>query len=173
MPPPPPLKGLGVESILCSPYSRALDTIKPFVDATSVQMEVHPCLAEGQLVLDSSLKHEDPTYIRGCSGYDHPEMDESAGAFLYRANHSTELILSKKESKVLVVTHGHMIRELLNNLLKLKEKTRFPHANCGLSCVEVGDVLAVKFINQVICSNKALQRQAAECGVMRCYDHHF
>lgn len=42
---------LEIEAILCSPYIRALDTVEPFAQAASIPVAVHPCLAEGELVL--------------------------------------------------------------------------------------------------------------------------
>lgn len=150
------LIGLEVDVILCSPYSRALDTIKPFAEAASLPVMVHSCLSEGQLVLDSSVVHEEPVYIKHISGHYHPEANERAGAFLRRVKQAEGIIFSQPRSRVLVVTHGHMIRELLNNILVLPTKTRFPHDNCGLSHISVGQVNTVKFINRAMCSNRVV-----------------
>lgn len=143
---------LEVAAILCSPYSRALDTVKPFAQAASLPVEVHPCLAEGQLILENSVSYEEPVYMPHASGYLFPAINEQAGAFLRRVAQAQELIYSQSSSKVLVVTHGHMIRELLNSLLALPEKTRFPHVNCGLSHITSGDVTTVGFLNRAMCS---------------------
>lgn len=153
------LMELEIETVLCSPYSRALDTIEPFTRAASIPVVVHPCLAEGQLVLDSLVSHEEPVYVSHSSGHLHPAENEQAGAFLRRALLAQEVISSQSASKVLVVTHGHMIRELLNIFLALPAKTRFPHDNCGLSLVSVGEVNTVAFINRAMCSNKAVHRR--------------
>ncbi|SES20458.1 Histidine phosphatase superfamily (branch 1) [Vreelandella subterranea] len=153
------LMKLNIEAILCSPYSRALDTVKPFAQAASLSVAVHPCLAEGQLVLDSSVSHEEPVYMPHTSGHLHPAEDEQAGAFLRRALQAKELILSQSVSKILVVTHGHMIRELLNIVMDLPEKTRFPHDNCGLSLVSCGEVNTVGFLNRAMCCNQAVFRR--------------
>lgn len=156
------LMELEIEAILCSPYSRALDTVEPFAQAASLPVVVHPCLAEGQLILDNSVSHEEPVYMPHVSGYLHPAINEQAGAFLRRVTQAQEVIFSQTSSKVLVVTHGHMIRELLNSLLALPDKTRFPHDNCGLSHVSVGEVNTVGFLNRAMSSNKQLQPTA--CG---------
>lgn len=146
------LMGLEIEAILCSPYTRALHTIGPFAQAASLPVAVHPVLAEGQLVLDSSIYHEEPAYIPHSSGYLHPDVNESAGAFLRRVEQAQEVIFSQSVSRVLVVTHGHMIRELLNSILDLPAKTRFPHDNCGLSHISIAQLATVGFLNRAICS---------------------
>ena len=153
------LMQLEIEAILCSPYSRALDTIEPFAQTTGLPVVVHPCLAEGQLILEGSVSHEEPVYMPHASGYLHPVKNEQAGAFLRRVTQAQEVIFSQSASKVLVVTHGHMIRELLNSLLALPAKTRFPHDNCGLSLVSVGEVNTVGFLNRAMCSNQAVHRR--------------
>ncbi|UZH11188.1 MULTISPECIES: histidine phosphatase family protein [unclassified Halomonas] len=148
-----------IETILCSPYSRALDTVAPFAQAASLAVEVHPCLAEGQLILDNLVSHEEPIYMPHSSGYLHPAGTEQAGAFLGRVMQAQEIIFSQAASKILVVTHGHMIRELLNSLLALPIKTRFPHDNCGLSLISVGKVNTVGFLNRAMCSNQTVHRR--------------
>lgn len=153
------LMELEIEAILCSPYSRALDTVGPFAQAASLPVVVHPCLAEGQLILDNSVSHEEPVYTPHASGYLHPQTNEQAGAFLRRVLQAQEVIFSQSASKILVVTHGHMIRELLNSLLALPAKTRFPHDNCGLSLVSIGEVNTVGFLNRAMCSNQAVHRR--------------
>ncbi|MCO7247738.1 histidine phosphatase family protein [Halomonas sp. Mc5H-6] len=153
------LMNLDLEAILCSPYSRVLDTVVPLAQTASIPVAVHPCLAEGQLVLDSSVSHEEPVYMPHTSGQLYPAEDEQAGAFLRRALQAKELILSQSASKILVVTHGHMIRELLNIIMDLPEKTRFPHDNCGLSLVSFGEVNTIGFLNRAMCSNKTVHRR--------------
>ncbi|MGM0823928.1 MAG: histidine phosphatase family protein [Pseudomonadota bacterium] len=153
------LMGLGIKAILCSPYSRVRNTIEPFAQAASLPVVVHPCLAEGQLILDNSAFQEEPVYTPHASGYLHPVKNEQAGAFLRRVMQAQEVIFSQSASKILVVTHGHMIRELLNGFLALPSKTRFPNDNCGLSHVSVGEVNTVGFINRAMCSNKAVHRR--------------
>lgn len=147
------LMELEIESILCSPYSRARSTVEPFAQAASLPVVVHPCLAEGQLILDNSVPQEEPIYVPDASGYLHPAGTEQAGAFLRRVMQAQEIICSQPASRILVVTHGHMIRELLNSLLALPEKTRFPHENCGLSLISVGKVNTVSFLNRAMCSS--------------------
>lgn len=144
------LMNLEIEHILCSPYPRALETIRPFANAAKLKIAVHSCLAEGQLLLDKPPGREEPAYFRHESGHDYPYENEAAGAFLSRVNHAHELVISQPFARVLVVTHGHMLRELLNSILVLPNKTRFPHDNCGLTHVSMGDVNMIKCINRPI-----------------------
>lgn len=147
------LMELHIEAILTSPYPRALETIQPFAQAAKLEVEVHPCLAEGQLVLDEAPVQEKPKYFRHTSGYDYPSENEAAGVFLNRVVDAHKLIVSQPFARVLVVTHGHMLRELLNNMLSLPNKTRFPHENCGLTHVSVGEVNMVNYVNRLMCSH--------------------
>lgn len=150
------LMDLEIESILSSPYPRALETIRPFAEVAKVKIEVHPCLVEGQLLLDKYSGREEPRYFRHVSGHDYPHENETAGAFVSRVSQAHKLIISQSFSRILVVTHGHMLRELLNSMLDLPSKTRFPHDNCGLTHISIGDVNMVKYINRAMCFNQAL-----------------
>lgn len=144
---------LEIECILCSPYPRVLQTIQPFAEVAKIEIEVHPCLAEGQLLLTETLAREEPKYFRHVSGHDYPHENESPGAFMERVVQAKKLIDTQPHSRLLVVTHGHMLRELLNSMLALPHKTRFPHDNCGLSHVSVGAVNMVSYINRPISSS--------------------
>ncbi len=61
---------LEVECILCSPYPRALQTIQPFAEVAKIEVEVQPCLAEGQLLLTETPTPEEPKYFRHVLGHD-------------------------------------------------------------------------------------------------------
>lgn len=93
------LMELEIEAVLCSPYSRALETVEPFAKSASLPVLVHPCLAEGQLVLNSSVSYEEPAYMQHASGYLYPTKDESAGAFLKRVMQAKEVIFSQSVSR--------------------------------------------------------------------------
>lgn len=126
----PELDRLEVECILSSPYPRALKTIAPFSRASGLQVHTHGCFAEGQLVLDSNLKIQEPKYEPN-NGY--PIQDEAKGQFLGRAIEASQMLRNQRNSNILVVSHGHMIRELINIFIQSSIKVRFPHDNCGLT----------------------------------------
>ena len=146
------LKALNIDTILCSPYERARYTVQPFAEAVSIPTVIHPCLAEGQLALDGEVALTKASYSMSPDGFCYPSDNEGVGSFLSRAKEAEELILSEASKRVLVVTHGHMIRELINRFLKLSAKTRFPHHNCGLSHLSIGEVTTVRFINRALCT---------------------
>lgn len=137
-----------VDRIICSPYTRAIDTVLPFANKHNKDIEVESCLAEGQLILNESIGLEEPNYIKSTAGHMHPHEHETKGQFLSRVQSATSIIMSNKSSTILVVSHGHMIRELINNMLSLSTKIRFPHDNCGISCILVGQDTIVNFINR-------------------------
>lgn len=117
-----------IEKILCSPYSRAIDTIAPFSTTSQLHPEIHPCLAEGQLVLDNACETGNPEYSLGGT---YPVKDETPSQFLGRAKAAGVLIRSQNCQNVLVVTHGHLIRELMNILLSTDKKYDSPITTVG------------------------------------------
>ena len=149
------LIGLEIRTILCSPYPRAVKTIMPFSEVSGLKVEVEGCLAEGQLVLDTALEGQPPEYV-DTNGY--PVKGETREQFIGRAKQAAELILKQDNDRVLVVSHGHLIRELLNIFLKTPNKIRFPHDNCGLSYVTLVEPTIVHYANRALGANKALQQ---------------
>ncbi|MCP4323071.1 MAG: histidine phosphatase family protein [Alteromonadales bacterium] len=139
------LEKLDIQTILCSPYLRAQETIKPFSLATGMKVEIHKSLAEGQLVLDSLVKPITPSY---CKVTGDPISNETQGQFIGRAFSALQLILNQENDRILVVSHGHMIRELLNIFIKPAEKMRFPHVNCGITRLSIGENQMIHYINR-------------------------
>ena len=142
---------LEINSILSSPYPRAINTITPFAKTSGLKINTHACLAEGQLVLDSNLESVNPEYEIG-NGY--PIQDESQEQFIGRAKEASKLLLKQQNSRTLVVSHGHMIREILNTFMPTPSKIRYPHDNCGLTHISFGESVIIKYINRAISSNK-------------------
>ena len=143
----PDLLKLEIETILCSPYPRAINTITPFCEAAGKEINSSGCLAEGQLVLESSIKAQPPEYSP-VNGY--PIQNETKTQFIGRAKQAMELILNQSTANVLVVSHGHMIRELLNMFLDTTKKVRFPHNNCGLTYLSLKEHVLVQYTNRII-----------------------
>jgi len=151
------LENLGINAIVSSPYLRALKTVEPFSKASGLKVQDYSCLAEGQLVLDSTLKSEEPKYGPS-NGY--PIQGETKEQFLGRAKQASELLLKQKDSRILVVSHGHMIRELINIFIQSSNKVRFPHDNCGLTHISFGDHVTIRYLNRAIGSDKSSKRDA-------------
>ena len=150
------LENLKIKSILSSPYPRALQTVAPFAQASGLKVQVHSCLAEGQLVLDHLTRTEEPRYERSSS---YPVYNETKEQFIGRARQAANLLLNRLESRILVVTHGHMIRELINIFINSSSKVRFPHDNCGLTYISFGENVAIEYLNRKISSNKPLHSE--------------
>jgi len=142
-----PLEKLDINSIVSSPYLRAIKTIMPFAKVSGLKINEHSCLAEGQLVLDSAIKSVDPEYEIS-TGY--PIKHESQEQFIGRAEEASKLLLKQEGSRVLVVSHGHMIRELLNIFIQTENKIRYPHDNCALTHISFGKNLTIRYINRAI-----------------------
>ena len=64
-----------------------------------------------------------------------PAPREGFGEGLTRVHETGRLLRPFEDRPVtlLMVTHGHFIRELLNLLLDTSELTSFPHENCGMT----------------------------------------
>lgn len=129
------LAKLNLDKILCSTLLRAKQTIDPYLQKHPIPTEYHDALIEGQLVLSNS------------------QLDEKETLFLQRAKLAVNLITDQTCERILVVSHGHMIRELINLLLSLPCKVRFPHENCGLSLIDISETISVKYVNKNLFSN--------------------
>ena len=154
------LAELKIDTILCSPFKRAIDTITPFSIDSNIPFSIVPSLAEGQLVLEENIENEKPYYED--NGY--PKQNETKGQFLSRAIDSIEHIKNFKNQKILVVSHGHMIREMLNIILSCSTKVRFPHENCGLTSITIESNPKIHYINKVLGYNKLSQQDASKAG---------
>ncbi|MBU2865127.1 histidine phosphatase family protein [Reinekea forsetii] len=141
----PELKELGVTKVLCSTYLRARQTVKPFIDEVAIEIEYSDLLTEGELVLGKR-----PLVTTSDRQSD---LSDAADSFLNRAILAVELMKGQKCRSLLVVTHGHMIRELINLFLDLPNTVRFPQENCALSLVELSEHVKVEYLNRRLGSN--------------------
>ena len=139
------------DKIIVSPLQRARQTISPYLAATHRQAEVWPeiseaCWHEGQEAAAESWSKrpaplpasESHLFVYRDGEAVRPGFPESFGMGLYRVRCSLELMqnrLARTTQAVLMVTHGHFIRELLNLMLKPSEPAEFPHDNCGMTLV--------------------------------------
>lgn len=155
------LKSLEITEIWCSPLPRAIQTIIPFLEQSKKKVILRPELAEGQLNLDSSVPSEEPSYkefalpdkfkpfYNNDGKIQIPILDETVGQFRGRVS---EFIKAIKELKnidsLLVVTHGHYIREFLNMFLECKNCFRFPIKNCSETLIEFSDDIIIHHINK-------------------------
>ncbi|MBU2862475.1 histidine phosphatase family protein [Reinekea forsetii] len=132
---------LNINQVLCSSLPRARQTVQPFIETTGLPIEYSDVLVEGQLVLNGV--GVDSTSNKGADS-----VSESAEEFIKRSVKAAEMIRSFNNGNILIVTHGHMIREIINILLDTKEKVRFPHDNCGITKFVFERSVKVDYINR-------------------------
>ena len=154
--------------IICSPLERTRDTIKPYLEATGQCAEIWPEIAEAcwhdereavaanwrprparplpkahaelfSYCADNAVAHTEP---------------ETFGEGLCRVHTAVNLLqqLSQEfEGTVLMVMHGHFIREVLNLLLDTRTLNPFHHANCGMTLLyQNAEIWEMEFCNRLI-----------------------
>ena len=139
------LASLDITDVWSSPLPRAIATIQPYCDRVSIRPTLLPELTEGQFNLDAKA---------GLSRYEAiddsiPSEDEALEAFRGRVAYFIERV--KREGgvgRVVVVTHGHFIREFLNLLLDAQQYVRWPIDNCGETLIEVSSDVFVHHVNR-------------------------
>ncbi|MDA3837630.1 MAG: histidine phosphatase family protein [Candidatus Delongbacteria bacterium] len=157
------LKSLDISEIWCSSLPRAIQTIKPFLKYSSRKVTLFPELTEGQLNLDSSVLLEEPCYRNftlpdSLKNFDLSEVpvripvkDETVGQFRGRVNEFIRALKTAKDiDSLLVITHGHYIREFLNMFLECKNCFRFPIKNCSETLIEFSDDIIIHHINKEV-----------------------
>jgi len=147
------LQKLNPCKVFCSTMARTRDTIRPFLQYYDQEAIYTELLAEGQLVLDKSM-HEtiEPKYTDSEMG-SIPVVGEEPGAFLKRAELAVDMVRGSGLDRVLIVSHGHMIRELINLYVgNADQRIRFPHENVGLTSITLGDICSLNYVNRPLCS---------------------
>ncbi len=158
-----PLSALHFDLIIVSPLQRALQTIAPYLMQTDQRAEVWPELAEVPLREDrvgiaeswTSQPAELPEELPG--RYDfregqaiQPGPNEPLGQGLYRVEVVKRRLLALVEERpmtILMVSHGHFLRELMNSLFANPEIIFYRHENCGMSSIIGQDTWAVDYLN--------------------------
>ncbi|MDP6631473.1 MAG: histidine phosphatase family protein [Kiritimatiellia bacterium] len=164
-------------SIIVSPLQRALQTISPYLNTSRQQADIWPEIAEAcwhdkreapaddwfthPASLPSNVNHQLFRYRDGQSV--RPAHHETFGEGLCRVHRALERIedaATRIKGTVLMVTHGHFIRELLNLMHSPPQLMDYPHDNCGITLVHLSDRWTTEFCNRQLLnaeSNKALQ----------------
>lgn len=157
------LRPMRFTHVIASPLTRAVQTIHPYLLAAGRQAEIWPELAEGcwqerelssvsdfptepcELAPEAAacFRFRDGRAIRPCG-------HETYAQGLYRARLVLErLSEAHAGNDVLVVTHGHMLREMLNLVVKSLEPVRFPHENCAMTSItRDGDQWMIDYTNR-------------------------
>jgi broad specificity phosphatase PhoE len=159
------LKSMRFDRVLASPRQRAMQTVTPYLKCTNRSAEIWPELAEACW----HPEREDPTKSWDSqptplpSGmadlFEYrddmaisPAHPESFGSGLRRVHDTMELLHDMgdtTDATLLIVTHGHFIRELLNIMLDTRRLNEFPHDNCGMTSVTFDTEWTLQFCNRV------------------------
>jgi len=157
------LTRLRIDRVVVSPRLRALQTIAPYLEAANRQAEIWPEAAEacwhGEREEASGSWRPGPTSLpddlaRLFSYREdnpvEPAHPESFGEGLARVHETVQLLrpLGDRDITLLMVTHGHFIRELLNLLLETPELAEFPHDNTGMTSLTLEDGWILDSLNK-------------------------
>ena len=158
------LRTQAIDAVLVSPLSRARQTILPYLEATGRTAEVWPELAEGCWqepsadVADAwprapmSLPPGQRRFLAFRAGEAvRPAGTETFAQGLFRVRAALALLMSRFAAPpvtVLVLTHGHFLREFLRLALGAAG-VRFPHDNCGMTSLTFAGAWMVRYVNRL------------------------
>jgi 2,3-bisphosphoglycerate-dependent phosphoglycerate mutase len=115
----PLLRNLGIEKLYSSPYARCVETIKPFVDLTGLDLLLHQDFEE-RVVAKVLLPNFDEICMRSWDDFDFALPDcESSSAAQARFCGAVQRIFEQDQgATVAICSHGNVIALLLNHLDK-------------------------------------------------------
>jgi len=155
------------EKMICSPLERTRDTIKPYLEATGQCAEIWPEIAEAcwhdereasaanwrpqpaPPLPDAYQPHfcyRDQNVVQ----HTHPETFGEGLCRVYSAVEMLQTMSKQTEGTILMVIHGHFIREVLNLLLDTRSMNPFHHANCGMTLLHKTGVWEMAFCNRLV-----------------------
>jgi broad specificity phosphatase PhoE len=135
------LETVKIDAVWCSPLLRARQTIEPFLQNSSIEPIIFDELAEGSF----NLANGAPVLKDWRKGGD------PLGVFRGRVSSFVNSILGTvSEGDVVVISHGHFIREFINLLLDAGRYARWPVGNCSETMFEVGDSVMIHHVNKVV-----------------------
>jgi broad specificity phosphatase PhoE len=141
------LAGMDIDMIYSSPLTRARQTAEHVGLATGIEIHILPELSESGLHLGSGFAFKQPVYADHDSLGPVPVDTEDADQFFTRIKTALKIITGSKAKRILAVSHGHTIRELINQLLGIENRIRFPHGNCHASSIGIAKTIWVNYIN--------------------------
>lgn len=160
------LRSWTFDKIIVSPLLRAMETVFPYLEATHQKAEIWPEIAEACWQEQREEPSEcwptqpaalpDPIARLFTFRNDEaikPAHPESFGEGLRRIHVTMDRIQKMDDSPnstILMVTHGHFIRELINLMLDTRNSIRFSHGNCGMTLLSFNGTWAMEFCNRNI-----------------------
>jgi broad specificity phosphatase PhoE len=152
------------DQILVSPLQRALETVAPYLAATEQHAEVWPEIAEacwqeptgGPAPSWNSEPATLPKPIAGLFRFPNgeavrPAEGESYAEGLCRAHAAAQRIqdmTADPDLSILMVSHGHFIRELLNLMLETRRAVGFAQDNCGMTLLTYDGAWSLNYCNR-------------------------
>lgn len=133
------LATLHFDAVWISPFPRALQSIQPFITANHIDYTVCPELAEGCMNLD----HQAPIADDWRTG-----PHELSNFRARVASTVNRMRTHNGPGTILMVTHGHFIRELINMLLQAQAYARWPVDNCSETAIDINDTVRVLHVNK-------------------------
>lgn len=142
------VENINPEMILCSPLSRAMQTIKPYLENTDRKATLLPFLSEccwqedgdktisnPPKVIDFEVAESDLAYFIKENDFDTiPSDDETWGDGYERVKKTFSWIQESDYESVAILTHGCFISILEAELLGLEPKVRKHLYNCSINC---------------------------------------
>ncbi|WFB35555.1 histidine phosphatase family protein [Kiritimatiellota bacterium B12222] len=157
------LQAMDFDKLIVSPLQRALETLAPYLEVTQQRAEIWPEIAEGcwQPPVEASRetwRTQPASLPRGLGplfsfrdGHEIKPVDKTFEEGVLRAHATQTLLQELTESSVecvLMLTHGHFIRELLNVLLDTRHCLSFAHDNCGMTLLNFDGRWNMDFCNR-------------------------
>lgn len=159
------LRAWSFDKIIVSSFSRAQETITPYLEATHQQAEIWPEISEGcwhatreapseswkskPAILPDAVAHLF-SYRNGEAISPIPHL-ESFGEGVLRVHTALGFLQKMADESienVLMVTHGHVIREILNLMLGTSRPVQFTQVNCGMTLMFFDGVWNMEFCNR-------------------------
>ncbi len=157
------LSALSVDLVIVSPLQRALQTVAPYLVQSDQRAHIWPevaevpfygerdDIAESWTAQPAELPAELPDRYDFHGGRAiRPAPNEPLGQGLHRVDVARRRLLALAEQTpmtILVVSHGHFLRELINSLFATPQIIFFHHDNCGMSSIIREDDWAVEYLN--------------------------
>jgi broad specificity phosphatase PhoE len=154
---------LNFDKIIVSPLQRALETLTPYLEATGQRAEIWPEIAEGcwQRPVDTprdcwrTQPASVPEVVKHLFTFREDRaikpVDKTFEEGVLRADDAYRLLQDMATDSgacVLMLTHGHFIRELLNRLLDTRHCVSFAHDNCGVTSLTFDGLWNMNYCNR-------------------------
>ncbi|MBT3295826.1 MAG: histidine phosphatase family protein [Verrucomicrobia bacterium] len=154
------------DRIIVSPLQRTMESVTPYLQMTQQRAELWPEITEAcwhperEAPADAWRTQPAPLpatlsplfYYRDAAAI-RPAHPESFGEGLCRVRDALNLLENlgrDQDASILMVTHGHFIRELLNLMLDTDTIRDFPHDNCGITGLRFDGRWRLDFSNRLL-----------------------